>query len=52
LVQWYRKTAFRTSRPAGGSPNETLEMPRMVFDSGKRALMARMPSMVSTAEPM
>ena len=44
--------AFKTSRPAGGSPNETLEMPRIVLAAGSFCLMRRMPSIVSTAEPM
>ena len=46
-----RNTELSTSRPAGGRPNETFEMPRIVLHSGKRVLIARIPSMVSTAEP-
>ncbi len=50
-MAWYRKTEFNTSRPASGSPNETFEIPRIVFDSGNSALMRRMPSIVSSALP-
>jgi hypothetical protein len=37
--------------PGGGQAKETLEIPRMVLQRGRAALMARTPSMVSAAEP-
>src|SRR6266852_1210265 len=46
------KTILGISNVSFGRPKDTFEMPRMVLHSGKRALMARMPSMVSTADPI
>ena len=37
--------------PAGGRPNETLLMPKIVLHSGIACLIRRIPSIVSRAEP-
>ena len=50
-TQWYRNTELSTSRPEGGSPKETLEMPRTVLQRGRACLMSRTPSMVSSPDP-
>ena len=50
-TQWYRNTELSTSRPAGGSPKDTLEMPKIVLALGRASLIRRTPSMVSTPDP-
>ena len=51
-TQWYRNTEFSTSRPATGSPKDTLEIPNTVLARGKASLISRTPSTVSAPEPI
>ena len=48
VVQHHASSAPRA--PAGLRPNDTLETPSEVSTPGSRALIARMPSIVSSAE--
>ena len=49
-TQWWRKTELRTARAFGETPNETFDTPSEVFTPGSSFLMARMPSIVATAD--
>ena len=51
-MQWYMNTELNTSRPAGGKPNETFDIPSIVLQFGNVSLMALTPSIVSAAEPL
>ena len=49
-TQWCRKTELRTARAGWPTPNETLETPSEVFTPGMPSLIARIPSIVATAD--